>query len=104
MSIRGKLFIENKQKEHFKKSSESQEKSEEYYLTKFCQKNNYIPNIKVDKKGIVKVGGMVLNYQDIVYDVNSNQPKGMLESWWINLILMVNPITYFDYCKNNKIK
>lgn len=40
------------------------------------------------------------SYQDVFYDINSNQPKGKIIEWYF--ISLENHLAknYFEYCKN----
>ena len=76
------------------------------YVTKFCNKQ------QMDFEGWVgdTVGGIAccndffFNFQDIVWDVNSKQPKGAIVDWYYeNLEIPEKSINYFSYTKGLRV-
>ena len=76
------------------------------YVTKFCNKQ------EMDFEGWVgdTIGGIAycndfyFNFQDIVWDVNSKQPKGAIVDWYYeNLEIPEKSINYFSYTKGLRV-
>ena len=76
------------------------------YVTKFCNKQ------EMDFEGWVgdTIGGIAycndfyFNFQDIVWDINSKQPKGAIVDWYYeNLEKPEKSINYFSYTKGLRV-
>ncbi len=76
------------------------------YVTKFCNKQ------EMDFEGWVgdTIGGIAycndfyFNFQDIVWDINSKQPKGVIIDWYYeNLEIPEKSINYFSYTKGLRV-
>jgi hypothetical protein len=76
------------------------------YIEKFCEKN------ELDFEGwvgdivgsIAYCSDMFLNFQDIVWDINSDQPKRLIVEWYYNSV--DNPlksINYYSYTKGFRV-
>jgi hypothetical protein len=77
------------------------------YVKIFCEKQEFDFDDIHWAGGIVGswviIGDFSFNFHDIVWDVNSEQPKGKIIEWY-NYTLSANPtevINYFSYCKQN---
>ena len=72
------------------------------YMNKFCNKqemdfNGWLADIV---GGIACCNEFLFNFQDIVWDINSKQPKGMIVNWcYENLDNPEKSINYFSYTK-----
>lgn len=73
------------------------------YVEIFCKKQEldfeyWVANIVGD---IAVYGDYFFNFQDIVWDINSNQPKGRIIDWYNeSLENPKNSINYFSYTKS----
>ena len=76
------------------------------YVQLFCEKQDcefggWVGDIV---GGIAWVGDITVNLHDIVWDVNSNAPKGLLFEWYYkSLDSPSNATNYFAYTKGIKI-
>lgn len=72
------------------------------YVQEFCKKQGMSFEFWVDAVGgILLCSDCYLNFTDIVWDINSNQPKGRIIDWY-NEVLEQHPnetVNYFTYCK-----
>ena len=77
------------------------------YLQRFCDKQ------EMTNEGWVvnQVGGVALcsdfyfNFTDIVWDINSEQPKGQIIDWYYeNLDNIEKAINYYSYTKGLRIE
>jgi hypothetical protein len=77
------------------------------YVDLFCKKQ------EMDFEGWVanSVGGIALcndfffNFHDIVWDINTDQPEGLIVSWYYdNTDNVEKSINYFSYTKGLRIK
>jgi hypothetical protein len=76
------------------------------YVSKFCSKQ------EMEFEGWVgdTIGGVALcndfyfNFQDIVWDINSKQPKGLIVKWYYdNLEAPEKSINYFSFTKGIRV-
>lgn len=76
------------------------------YIQEFCKKQ------EMDFEGWVgnTIGGIAVcndfffSYQDIVLDINSNQPKGLIVDWYYqNLETPEKSINYYSYTKGLRL-
>lgn len=77
------------------------------YVDKFCEKQELYNNGWVEDQvgGIVECSYLPFNFQDIVWDINSNQPKRLIIDWYYESV--DNPeksINYYSYTKGLRIK
>lgn len=87
--------------------TELQEKYESVcndYLKKFCKKQGFEFEkdawVNNDIGGIVMVNDMFINFSDIVWDVNSKQPKGVITSWYYGCLENAEySVNYYAYAK-----
>lgn len=76
------------------------------YATKFCNKQSmsfegWVGDII---GGIAYCSDFYFNFQDIVWDVNSKQPKGAIIDWYYeNLEIPEKSINYFSYTKGLRV-
>lgn len=76
------------------------------YLDFFCKKQEIIFEGWVSDQvgGIAFFGECFFSFPDIVWDVNSNQPKGLIVDWYHeNLELPEKSINYFSYTKGLRV-
>jgi hypothetical protein len=76
------------------------------YVTKFCNKQELIFEGWVGDTigGVACCNDFYFNFQDIVWDVNSNQPKGSIIDWYYsNLKEAEKSINYYSYTKGLRI-
>lgn len=72
------------------------------YVQEFCNKQDMSFEFWVDTiGGIALCSDFYLNFNDIVYDINSKQPKARIIDWYNNTITNhPNEVdNYFTYCK-----
>lgn len=78
------------------------------YIEKFSEKQCITFEFWLDEEeGITSfmqgLYPVYINYKDIVYDIESNQPKGRILEWYNYVIDNFNYVedivSYFDYCK-----
>jgi len=79
------------------------------YLKAFCEKQDFEFDenawVNEDIGGVAMINDMFLNFSDIVWDVNSEQPKGMITEWYyMCLENAINSINYFSYTHGIRIK
>lgn len=78
------------------------------YIDKFCEKQD----LEFEGWDSENIGGTAFFYdfinfyfQDIVWDINSNQKKGLIINWMHETIYnSPNRITYFNYTKGLRYK
>lgn len=76
------------------------------YITKFCKKqkmnfNGWVGNIV---GGIAYCNDFYFNFNDIVWDVNSKQPKGTIVDWYYEYLdTPEKSISYYSYTKSLRI-
>ena len=76
------------------------------YVTKFCDKQEiefegWVADIP---GGCACCNGFFFNFQDIVWDINSRQPKGAIVSWYYeNLEIPEKSINYYSYTKGLRV-
>ena len=76
------------------------------YAKAFCKKQGFEFDgfVGDDIGGIVMCNDMFLNLHDVVWDVNSNQPKGLISEWYYSCFEdPQNSINYFAYTKGVRI-
>jgi hypothetical protein len=72
------------------------------YVKKFCKKQGMSFEFWVDSVGgIVLCSDFYLNFLDIVWDINSNQPEDRIIDWYDDMIIKYpkETVNYFTYCK-----
>ncbi len=70
------------------------------YVAKFCKKQGLESDgwVAEDIGGIVLCGDYFFNFQDIVWDVNSKQPKDLIFDWYNeSLEYPKKAINYYSY-------
>lgn len=76
------------------------------YVQKFCKKqgmefNYWVSDIVGD---VLSCSDFYFNFQDIVWDVNSKQPKGSITDWYYqNLDAPEKSINYYSYTKGLRV-
>lgn len=76
------------------------------YLDLFCKKQGIIFEGWVSDQigGIVFCDEYFFSFPDIVWDVNSDQPKGLIMDWYHeNMELPEKSINYFSYTKGLRV-
>lgn len=76
------------------------------YVTKFCNKQELIFEGWVGDTigGIACCNDFYFNFEDIVLDINSKQPKGAIIDWYYsNLEEAEKSINYYSYTKGLRI-
>lgn len=76
------------------------------YIKAFCNKQSLTFHGWVADQigGIACFNGFYFNFQDIVWDVNSKQKKGVIIDWYYeNLETPEKSINYFNYTKRLRI-
>ena len=77
------------------------------YVTKFCNKQGFDANFSWVGNiigGIAYCNDFYFNFQDIVWDINSKQPKGAIVHWYYeNLEMPEKSINYFSYTKGLRV-
>ena len=77
------------------------------YVTKFCNKQGFDANFSWVGNiigGIAYCNDFYFNFQDIVWDINSKQPKGAIADWYYeNLEMPEKSINYFSYTKGLRV-
>jgi len=76
------------------------------YVTKFCNKQELIFEGWVGDTigGVACCNDFYFNFHDIVWDVNSNQPKASIIDWYYsNLKEAEKSINYYSYTKGLRI-
>jgi len=76
------------------------------YVAEFCKKQEmYFEGWVSDIIGQWALcDDFCFNFHDIVWDINSNQPKGAIVNWYYeNLEGIANPINYFSYTKGLRV-
>ncbi len=77
------------------------------YIDKFCKKQDVRFEFWVaELVGEIACFGDVLyfNFSDIVFDINTKQPKGKIIDWvYYNLELEDKSLNYSSYCKGYRI-
>jgi hypothetical protein len=72
------------------------------YLKEFCKKQ-YLSNegwVNNEVGGIALCGDFFFNFLDIVWDINTNQPKRRIIKWYdLCMDNVVKSINYSTYCK-----
>lgn len=73
------------------------------YLKAFCEKQEMECGYWVGDivGGIAYCSDFFFNFQDIVWDINSNQPKGRIIKWYDYSITAENPVNYYFFTKLN---
>lgn len=77
------------------------------YIKQFCQKQDvefgyWINNVVGETSYI---DDYFFDFQDIAWDINSNQPKGCIISWYNdNLIDLAKSINYYSYTKGLRVE
>ena len=77
------------------------------YIKQFCQKQDMEFDIWISNivGGTAFIGDYFFNFQDIVWDINSNQPKGCIINWYNdNLIDLTKSINYYSYTKGLRVE
>ena len=75
------------------------------YVQEFCKKHDC--KFKSWFDGVVGASVvlddcMIIPFHDLIYDINSDQPRGRIISWWDNVLeFPYNSTSYFEYCKND---
>lgn len=76
------------------------------YVQKFCNKQEmgfegWVGN---DIGGIATCNDYYLNFNDIVWDVNSKQPKGLILTWYNDMVENASfAINYYSYTKGLRL-
>ena len=78
------------------------------YLRKFCNKQGFVFDndmwVNQDVGSTVMCNDMFLNFSDIVWDINSKQPKGAITEWYYECLENIEKsINYFSYTKGLRI-
>lgn len=76
------------------------------YVTIFCKKQDMSFEGWVGEivGGTANCNEFYLNFQDIVWDINSKQPKGSILDWYNeNLENSENAINYYSYTKGLRV-
>lgn len=76
------------------------------YVAKFCSKQemNFEGWVGDTIGGIACCNDFYFNFQDIVWDINSEQPKGIIVDWYYeNLEIPKKSINYFSYTKGLRV-
>ncbi|MEO6707189.1 MAG: hypothetical protein ABIN04_15225 [Ginsengibacter sp.] len=76
------------------------------YVNKFCNKYDFEFDGWVGQQigGIVNLSDYFFNFSDIVLDIDSKQPKGMILRWYDdNLETQDKWINYYSYTKGLRI-
>ncbi len=89
------------------KTKELKEQYEKYcneYVKKFCNKQGFDFKdfywISDTVGGTLCIGDYYFNFLDIVWDINSRQPKDLIFKWYYSIMEYEdNPINYFNYTK-----
>lgn len=90
--------------EKFKKKYEE---SCNKYVKEFCKKQDVEFEFWISNEvgGIASCSNYYFNFQDIVWDVNSNQPKGLIFDWYEESIENIeNAINYRSYTQGLRYK
>jgi hypothetical protein len=72
------------------------------YVKRFCEKHDlefggWVAGIVGD---IASYGDFYFSFQDVVWDINSKQPKGLIIKWYDEVLLSLGPsINYYSYTK-----
>lgn len=93
------MTIEKLKKEYEKNCNE--------YLRKFCKKQDLQNGGWVNNNigGIAFCSDFTFNFNDIVWDINSGQKKGLILSWYNESLESVeHSINYYSYTKGLRIK
>lgn len=72
------------------------------YVSRFCNKQGveFFGWVGDTVGGIALCSDYYLNHSDIVWDINSRQPKGLIFRWYNDCIeIPENAINYFSYTK-----
>jgi hypothetical protein len=76
------------------------------YVKLFCDKqelefNGWVADVI---GGVVHCSDFYFNFQDIVWDINSKQPKGLIIEWYYNRIDDTHKsINYYSYTKGIRL-
>ena len=92
--------------ERINKLKNSYETACHAYIDEFCKKQEIDFDFWVADiiGGICVLGDFSFNFNDIVYDINSNQPKGAIFGWYEdNLKRPGKSINYFSYTKGIRV-
>lgn len=76
------------------------------YISEFCEKQDFnFEGWVGDNVGeIALCNDFFFNFNDIVYDINTNQQKGLIIDWYYdNLDNIEKSINYFSYSKGLRI-
>ncbi len=76
------------------------------YVIKFCNKQDmeFSGWVGDDVGGVALCNDFYFNFHDIVWDVNSKQPKGVIVDWYYqNLEVAEKSINYYSYTKGLRI-
>lgn len=71
------------------------------YLEKFCEKQEMTNEGWVGDEvgGIAVCSDFFFNLRDIAYDINANQPAGLIVNWYYESVENhPKEINYFSYC------
>ena len=77
------------------------------YVTQFCIKQDieFEGWVNYDVGSVACCGDFIFNFRDIVWDINSNQPKGNIANWYYeNSETPEKAINYFSYTKGLRIE
>ncbi len=79
------------------------------YLTLFCEKHGVHKDNNAwragDVGGVIEINDAYLNFEDIRLDIDTNQPKNNIFSWyWENDELNNKSINYYSYTKGLRVK
>lgn len=72
------------------------------YIDKFCKKQDmeFAGWVGGQVGGIAVCADFFFNFLDIVWDINSKQPKGEIVQWYYGA--MEESVNYFNYTKINE--
>ena len=75
------------------------------YVQKFCNKQELTNEgwVNDDIGGIAICSELYFNFRDIVWDINSEQPKGQIIDWYYENLHNVKAIDYYSYTKGLRI-
>ena len=86
--------------EKIKELKKNYESSCNQYLKEFCKKQDFTNDgwVNDDIGGIALCSDFFFNLHDIVWDINSKQPKGIIINWYYdNLENTEKCINYYSY-------
>lgn len=89
------------------KLKEDYQKACEAYIEEFATKQDmefegWVANVVGD---IAYFGDYFFNFRDIVWDINSNQPKGLILDWYNRYLEDVgNCVNYYSFTKSIQAK